>query len=50
VDLVRVRLQRAELISAKAVCGQDAEYIAQLFRQDGVTKITIRDHAAPSPV
>lgn len=34
------------LISAKAVCEDDADFLADLFRRDGVQKITVHNHAA----
>lgn len=31
-----------DLLCAKAVCREDAEYLAELFRKDGLQKVVIR--------
>jgi hypothetical protein len=34
-----------KIISAKAIDGEQAEYLADLFRRDGVTKIRVHNDA-----
>jgi len=33
------------LISAKAVCGDDAEFLAELFRKEGMRNVLVRSHS-----
>jgi hypothetical protein len=36
------------LISAKAVNAEQAEYLADLFRKDGLRSVKVRDHSQTS--